>query len=404
MLRLLGQATYRRFFVAFTAGNFAEGLTAVATPFVILAMTGDPALVGMCLAAQTAGVLVMAFPGASIADRFPRQRVIAAAYSIAGIALVGILVALINETPAWTLAVGLFVFGAAIATYGPASDAMTPMLVDTDHLHRANAMDGLSQRLGQGILGPLVGGGLAAAQLGVWAFLISAALCFAAAVIMLGVRPASQPNEANTDQETGPVGWSAVARFFKASPVLVILLVWVSFAVMLQVGAKPVVATTWATQLETGGAGLYGLALSVGSIVAAIVVFATGSLPLPQRYIQYLVAAWSLGAGVLIVAVIMPSAWAFVAAYALSAGLMAIGNVYWSTYMQTAVPGRLLARVISIDWVASLALTPLGALLAGFAVREWGAGHVFAAVAILPLASGLVVMVGLFRHTREPAN
>lgn len=71
MIRLLGQAAYRSFFVAFTAGNFAEGLTTVAAPFVILLMTGDPALVGICLAAQADGILVMAFPAASIADRHP---------------------------------------------------------------------------------------------------------------------------------------------------------------------------------------------------------------------------------------------------------------------------------------------------------------------------------------------
>lgn len=253
---------------------------------------------------------------------------IAAAYAIAGMALGGMFIAFLSGSPAWALAVGLFVFGGAIATYGPASDAMTPMLVDKEHLHSANAMDGLSQRLGQGILGPLAGGVLTAAQLGIWAFLISAALCFTAAVVMLRLRPASQPKTTDPDHDAHHSGWPAIARFFKTSPALVILLAWVSFTVMLQAGSKPVAATTWATQLEAGGVGVYGLALSLGSAIAAVIVFAIGSLPLPKQYVQHMIAAWSLGAGVLIVAVLIPAAWAFVAAYALSAGLMAIGNAY----------------------------------------------------------------------------
>lgn len=403
MLSLLSNSRYRPFLISFTAGSFAEGLITVAVPFVILIETGDPFVVGLSLACQTAGVLALAFPGASIADRYPRQKVISAAYLAATFALIGMFVSLQSGWGIWGLSICLFLFGGSTAVYGPASDAMTPRLVQKEDLHRANSMDGLSQRIGQGILGPLVGGGLVASGLGVWTFFVSAVLCFAGALVILRVRLLDRSPPELGFEDAGGKSWTAVLRYLRTTPLFLALLAWVSLVIMLQVGSRPIAGTTWAAELQDGGAALYGLTLSIGAVSSALVVVAVGSLPLPRRYIELMVAAWSVGAGVIIVAVMAPYQWGFVVAYAASSCFMAVGNVYWSTYLQKTVPDEYLARVISIDWVASLSLTPLGAILAGSFVGLYGAGAALIGVAVIPFATGALMWMFVRRYSNLPA-
>ena len=59
-------------------------------------------------------------------------------------------------------------------------------------------------------------------------------------------------------------------------------------------------------------------------------------------------------------------------------------NIWWASALQSAVPRELLARVVSLDWLCSLALLPLGLALTGPAVTLLGRDAV--------LAAGVVVM------------
>lgn len=78
------------------------------------------------------------------------------------------------------------------------------------------------------------------------------------------------------------------------------------------------------------------------------------------------------------------------------------GNLLWGALMQIAVPGHLLGRASSVDWLFSLCLSPLGLLFAGalagsIAVRETvliGAG--------LSALSCLVVFVPGVRDRERP--
>ncbi|MEZ2392222.1 MFS transporter [bacterium RCC_150] len=263
----------------------------------------------------------------------------------------------------------------------------------------------LSQRIGQGILGPLLGGALVALGMGTWTFALSALLCVFGAIVARRIQvlpPATDDYQQEEASENS--NWASVLRYLKRAPLFVALLAWVSIFIMLQVGAKPVAATTWITDIQDGGAALYGVALSIGAIISAVVVVILGSLPLPSKYVAWMITAWSLGSGILMLAVLLPSAWAFITSYAIAAGLMAIGNIYWSTYIQSTVPDHLLARVISIDWVASLALTPLGAAVAGTVVSQWGAGPTLSAAALFPLFTGLGMLTLILRAKSQRAE
>jgi hypothetical protein len=70
-----------------------------------------------------------------------------------------------------------------------------------------------------------------------------------------------------------------------------------------------------------------------------------------------------------------------------------IGNAAWETALQRHVPDEWLSRVTSYDWLASMALTPVGMavsapLAAGIGLTPclWGAAALMLAVTLAPLA------------------
>jgi len=84
--------------------------------------------------------------------------------------------------------------------------------------------------------------------------------------------------------------------------------------------------------------------------------------------------AWSLGCLSVAGYAFVGATWQAVGVAALSGGSLAIGTILWSTTMQERVPGSLLGRVASLDWLLAVGLTPISfalvAPLAGWLGRE----------------------------------
>jgi hypothetical protein len=77
-------------------------------------------------------------------------------------------------------------------------------------------------------------------------------------------------------------------------------------------------------------------------------------------------------------------------------GLFIVG---WETALAQRIPPHLLSRVSAWDWMGSLALVPLGYLLAGPAAEAFGASRVLAVGGLVGSAALLLAL--LPRETRE---
>jgi hypothetical protein len=75
-----------------------------------------------------------------------------------------------------------------------------------------------------------------------------------------------------------------------------------------------------------------------------------------------------------------------------SIGCMTTGGIVWTTVLQRSVPGRMIGRVSSLDWVLSLALTPVSYALTGPIANALGAR---ATLLRAGLVSGVVLLVVL---------
>lgn len=79
--------------------------------------------------------------------------------------------------------------------------------------------------------------------------------------------------------------------------------------------------------------------------------------------------------------------------------------VLWSTTIQREVPEEVLSRVISYDWLGSLAFAPLGLLVAGPAADAWGTKQtLFACSALIAVATSAAVSAPQVRTLRAPTQ
>jgi DHA3 family tetracycline resistance protein-like MFS transporter len=66
--------------------------------------------------------------------------------------------------------------------------------------------------------------------------------------------------------------------------------------------------------------------------------------------------------------------------------------VYWETALQQDVPRELLARVISLDWMCSFALMPVGMALVGPSVNAFGREPVLWVAAVFAVVPPLLCL------------
>jgi hypothetical protein len=123
--------------------------------------------------------------------------------------------------------------------------------------------------------------------------------------------------------------------------------------------------------------------MGAGTIVGALVGFRWRPR-FPMRTGMLLALLWpaSMGAFALGLPV------AILAAISLLAGVgVALFGIWWETALAQRVPPHVLSRVTAYDWMGSLALLPIGYVLAGPLGEHLGAVDVLAAGSALALAA-----------------
>ncbi len=100
----------------------------------------------------------------------------------------------------------------------------------------------------------------------------------------------------------------------------------------------------------------------LASVVAAVTV---GRRGLPRRDITFMYAAWTLATLAVVGYGLASSVWQLMLAAAAFNSLETVGTIVWATAKQRHVPGHMLGRVSSLDWLISIGLLPLSFALTG---------------------------------------
>ncbi len=360
-LGVLRGRDFLKLFAGQTVSYVGDGITIVALTFAVLDLTGSATDLGIVLACEGVTLAGFALVGGVWADRLRREWVMIASDAVRMAVTATMAVLLVaGWANVWNLAALSALYGAAEAFFVPAMGGLVPQLVPAPHLQNANALLGMSGNLGW-FLGPIVAGALIVLVGTGGAIAIDAGTFAVSIAFLLAIRP---PKPERPEQRPGFVhelraGWHEV-RSRRWLWVMLLRGMLVLFVVI----APFQVLGPLALSEDGGGAGAWGAVMAafeggmfLGGVVALhyrprhpmLIVTLMGSAAVTAPLVL------AVGGGAVPLAVVQ-------ALRGIGVGVLV---AVWTTSLQNAVPESSLSRVTAWDWMASMALWPVGQALAG---------------------------------------
>lgn len=379
MARVMSLRNFRLLFGGAAASLLGDQFTLIATPWLVLKLTNDPAVLGVVLALEGIPRAVFMLFGGAITDDFSPRRVMLIANIVRFfLTLTMALLVILGAVQLWMIYAFGLAFGIVAGFAVPAENSIVPMLVEEKDLQAGNSIiSGVTQLAG--FVGPTVAGiliGLFAQSLaGVGLAFAIDALTFVVSAVTLQLIRTAAPEPANRAGGTGESVWvsilSGVRYLWGNHPLRFIfgLLMAVNF---LLIGPLMVGIPVLADQRLPEGAAAFGLLMSAfaGGNLAGLLL--AGSMPRPDgALLRWLMVAIIAAFGIVIGALgIITSTW-------LDFGLLlmiGLGNGYMAilliTWMQTRTPQQMMGRMMSLFVFASSGLVPVSQAISGL-VSKW---------------------------------
>jgi len=398
LLRVLRHRDFRLLWLANSASVLGDGIVVVALALFVVDLTGSATDLGIVLAAYSLPLIGFLLVGGVLADRLPRHLVVVVTDLVRFVlhALLAVLI-VTGEVRIWHLVVIGVLFGTAEAFFRPASTGLLPQTVPEDEIQEANAVTSMFNNLAE-FAGPALATLLVLGFSPAAAFALDAATFLFSAILLVRVRPrergAIAPQDAAPATILGDVRvgfaevrsrswvWATLAAFCVA--------LFVSLAPMYVVG--PLVAKEQYGDLAVFG---YVLAAFGAGMVAGSLTALRWRPRFPMRMAMTLILLWPASLGLYASGAPLE----LVIAVMVVAGTgVALFDVWWLTELANRIPPDRLSRVTSYDWTVSLALLPLGYMLAGPAAQAFGATEVLLGGAVIAFTA--LALGSLPRETR----
>lgn len=378
----------RRFLAAQLASYSGDFIVIAALPFAVFAIGGSGGQVAIAFGAGALLEVLVVLFGGVVGDRFQRRVVMITADVVrfASQATLAVLL-ILGVAEFWQIVVVQVIQGAGAAFFNPAMNGMVPEIASERRLQDANAL--LTTALAAGtMLGPALAGILIAIGGVGWAFALDALTFAASAALLASIHvPPGPPREPSGSVFSDMLeGWKEFRRrtwlwVIVAEFALLNALVFGPFQML---GASVAVESlgglqAWAVILTASGIGRL-----CGGLVA---LFWRPQRPLFTATL--LIASWTVPLTLLAIA-------APVVAIALTAAVagaaLSVFGAIWHTTLQSRVPEDQRSRMGSYDWLGSLALLPLGYLIAGAGQALISAEATLIAAACVVLAATAIVV------------
>jgi len=413
MLKLFKDRNFAVYWIGEFVSVVGDHISMVAFPFLVLQLTGSPALTAFVFAAQGLPRAVMMLVGGAVVDRTSPKLVMILS-NLVRCVLVMLLAFLLHidqiSLPIiFTIAI---LFGLADAFFYPANTAMVPSVVAKEDLKQGNALVQGSVWVGV-IIGPALAGLLIAGQVTTVghdvgleaanfetnrpgfarAFFIDGLTFALSFVSLLFVRARSfardEYDEGKTKSMLGEVSqaikwvWSvpavrlgfigiAILEFFFQTPIFIGL---------------PALAKLRFVE----PAFVYGLIITAygsGALIGAV----TGGMtkgPRDENLVRTMFLLFS-GSGVAIgLTVFYPPYWWAMLLFFFSGAADSFIWVHFTTWIQKLTPEKLLGRVMSIMMFMSVGLIPIASVIMGIAF-EWNLEASLTAASVIIVVSCIV--------------
>jgi DHA3 family tetracycline resistance protein-like MFS transporter len=272
----------------------------------------------------------------------------------------------------------------------PAISALTPEIVSEDLLPAMNAVRPLANNLMGQMIGPAVGGTIAAVST-TWAIGIDCATFVVSSASLFAMKPTPAPVRALgtsmlSEIRAGVRYMRSIRWFLSGLSVVTFMnaLVFMPMGVLIPYfllhdlhTGKILIGYTFAVM---------GLSGTVGALVAA-------NLKTPKRRIRTAFTYWMIASLSALVFAFATDWWEVLIFPLVASPMMLLGNVIWESMMQTEIPKEMLGRATSVDWFLSLGLSPVGLVIAGLLANEWGVRTYFIVFSIACTLPGLWMII-----------
>lgn len=390
-MRVLRERDFALLWSGQTVSLAGNGVFTVALPLEVLRLTGRPIDLGLVASARTIPTVLLLLAGGTVVDRVSRRTVMLASDCVCGISvgLVALLIAT-GRSGVWELAALSAVFGFASAFFKPASTAIVADILPHDLLLPASSLITLSQSAAQFLLGPLLGGLIVAFTGNAWAFGLDA-ISFVVSAACLAAMHRTEPPPG----ESSPMlaGMREGVRYCRSQPWLWWSMIALGIANLACFVPFAIMETLLVRRVFHAGPVALGVIFAASGIGGALASVYAARRPAPSRRVGAMWAAWA-GAGAAVAALgLAPHLWVAVALAMATWFGVTYGNILWTPLMQQEVPPELLGRASSVDWMFSLALTPLGSVVGGVLATLFGVRPTLIIGGVIAAATGVVLLV-----------
>jgi MFS family permease len=380
----LGRGFWTLFSASFLA-NLSDGIFSIALPLLAVSLTKEPGLVAGVAVASRLPWLVFALIAGALADRLDRRRTMILVDAGRAILLAGLTVTVLGELATiWLLYVVAFVLGCFETMFDTAASSMLPNVVGKDKVVAANSrLNAVEMTMNQ-LVGPPIGGFLAAIGIAS-AFGTAAAGYLGALLCLLSLRGSFRaermvpPASIRSEIRDG-LHYLAHHRLLRTMAVVV---------GPMNLGSMAVFGILVLYVVKPGPLGLD--AVGFGLLMTSIALGTVAGMLLATRIERRLGRA-NLFVACIMALLVMDLVWIVVPqplvigiVLAVSGTITGAFNVVFGSIRQRIVPNHLLGRVMASFRVISWGALPLGALLGGIIAQSFGLTAVFIGAAVIHL-------------------
>jgi MFS family permease len=397
---VLANRDFRLLFTGRCVSLLGDGAFLVAVAWQAYTLSDAPTALSLIGIAMTMPLIALLLAGGVVSDRHDRRRVMLIADAVRAVLLVAMgVLALSGTLQLWHMMAIVAVYGAAQAFFDPASDAIVPELLPAWQLGEANALEQLVRPLALRLAGPAVGGALVGAIGPGAAFLADGATFILSAMALWAMStrarataggtaeplPQDDARAAHAATRELREGWSYVRRN---------VWLWGTFAsagiaYLLFMGPAEVLLPFMVKHVLGGSGVQLGLVLGAGGLGSVACALAMTRSGLPRRGMTFIYAVWTLATVAVAGYGLANAMWQLMVASLAFNLLETAGTIVWATMKQRHVPGELLGRVSSLDWLISIGLLPLSLALTGPVSAILGVRATLVAAGVLGAAATL---------------
>jgi predicted outer membrane lipoprotein len=365
LLRPMRHRDFRLLWIGQTVSMIGDGTYYVAVAWLVYQDLGRSAAAFAAVGvAWSLPQLLLLLASGALSDRMDRRHLMIAGDLLRLVSILTIGILTLADEITIPILLGLVIFyGSGQALFGPAFSSIIPSIVPEDVLVEANSVGQVVRPLAMTIIGPIVGGLLLVLGTG-WAFVFDA-LTFGGSAICIGLMRARKPADEGPHEPMLPQIREGIAYVRNETWIFVALVtatvslfcVWGPWETLM-----PLVITK---DLNGSGVDLAFVfaAGGLGSVLVGILAAQRGSLGRRPLTVMYL--AWALGMLMTAGFGLITAVWQGLLVAFVTEGSISLLIVIWFTALQRTVPDRFLGRVMSLDWMISIAGLPLSFAVVG---------------------------------------